>query len=126
MASDSLVLFLTVLAALEREPAAGLAGAVRAGVDEVVGVCRAAGVGARLNVLAGDGERIVAYRASLDESYNSLYLLEHGHRWPRARLVASEPLDDDAGWQPVAEHGLVEVTAQGVRLEEPVAVHADG
>lgn len=126
VASDSLVLFLTVLAALEREPGAGLAAAVRAAVEEVVGVCRDAGVAARLNILAGDGERIVAFRTSLDESCNSMYLLEHGQRWPRARLVASEPLDDDPGWHPVAEHGLVEVTAEGVRLEEPVAVQADG
>ncbi len=113
-ASDSLALFLTVVAAWERHRDAGLVGAVRAGLADVVTACRETAVGARLNVLAGDGERIVAVRTSLAEPCNSLYVLEHGERWPRARLVASEPLDEDPGWAEVPEHTVVELTAQAL------------
>lgn len=115
-ASDSLAFFLTVVAAWERDRGAGLAGAVRAGVATVVRVCRDAGVAARLNLLAGDGERIVAVRTSLDEPCNSLHVLEHGERWPRSRLVASEPLDEDAAWTAVPAHHLAELTPDALTV----------
>ena len=47
----------------------------------------------------------------------SLYLLHDDARWPGGTLVASEPLDDAAGWRAVPPATLVRVDAGGVRSE---------
>ena len=40
-----------------------------------------------------------------------------GSRWPGGRLVASEPLDDDGAWLPVAEDHVVRMTTDGLTIE---------
>lgn len=114
--SDSLLLFLTV-AKYARE-GRGLTEAVRAALTDTVEVCEHAGAPAALNLLVGDGEQIVGARASHGTTeQNSLSLLQGGPRWPGATLVASEPLDEDGGWEAVPEDHLVTVTPDGATVQ---------
>jgi len=64
---------------------------------------------ARLNLLAGDGQRVLAVTWGDTLSY----LLE-----PDGVVVASEPWDDDPRWVDVPDHHLLEVTPDGVSLTE--------
>jgi gamma-glutamyl hercynylcysteine S-oxide hydrolase len=62
---------------------------------------------ARLNILAANGSRIVA--TTWGETLSML-------RRDDGLVLASEPYDDDSGWEDVPEHHLVEVTAEHVTL----------
>lgn len=64
-----------------------------------------ADAGARLNVLAGDGTRLLATTWG-----DTLSVLTR----PDGVVLASEPYDDDNAWQDVPDRHLVEVTAAGV------------
>lgn len=120
--SDSVLVFLTVVKHLDARPEAGLAEAVRAAAGEVVGVCAEADAEATLNLVVGDGERVVAVRTSHGvDANNPLAVLQGGERWRHASLIASEPLDDDEGWQSVADDQLVEV-APGGTTTRPLAL----
>jgi glutamine amidotransferase len=61
----------------------------------------------RLNVLASDGERILATTWGDTLSYLAL---------PDGVVVASEPYDDDPGWVDVPDRHLLEVTHAGVTV----------
>lgn len=65
--------------------------------------------GARLNLLATDGQMIVAttWGDTLSTCLSD-----------RGVLVASEPSDDDAGWRQVPDRMLVTVTSSGLTLED--------
>lgn len=63
--------------------------------------------GARLNVLAADGRRLLATAWG-----DTLFVLEN----PAGVVVASEPHDDDPRWYEVPDRSLVEVDAAGVRI----------
>ncbi|PRY17083.1 ergothioneine biosynthesis protein EgtC [Kineococcus rhizosphaerae] len=67
----------------------------------------AADPGARLNVLAADGSRLVATAWG-----DTLSVL----RTAEGVVVASEPHDDDPRWEDVPDRSLVEVDAAGVRV----------
>lgn len=113
--SDSLVVFLTVVKHLEAQPDAGLASALRNAVSEIVGVCADVEAEATLNVVVGDGERLVAVRTALaTEGNNPLHVLQGGQRLPGGTVLASEPLDDDGDWEAIGDDRLVEVTREGV------------
>lgn len=115
--SDSLVVFLTVVKHLEAQPDAGLASALRSAVSEIVGVCADAEAEATLNVVIGDGDRLVAVRtAHAMEGNNPLYVLQGGERFPSGTVLASEPLDDDTDWEAIADDRLIEVTREGVTI----------
>jgi glutamine amidotransferase len=60
---------------------------------------------ARLNILAANGSRMLATAWG-----DTLSIL----RRPDGVVLASEPYDDDPGWEDVPDRHLVEVTAQGV------------
>lgn len=109
--SDSHALFLTVVAGLRDDPAAGLVGALITGLERAAAVCRRQGAAATLTLAVADGDRCVAANAALDAPANSLFTCHDGSRWPGAAVVASEPLDDDPRWQPVEPGCVVEVTA---------------
>jgi glutamine amidotransferase len=47
---------------------------------------------------------------------NSLYVLDAASRWPRGRLLASEPLDDDEAWSPVPDDHLVTLAGDSVSV----------
>ena len=115
--SDSLLVFLTLVRHLEERPEGGLAAALRSTVTEVVGVCAHAGTFATLNLVVADGTRIVAVRTSHGtEGNNPLHLLQGGERWPGGAVLASEPLDDDSGWEAMADDHLLELSADGATL----------
>lgn len=63
--------------------------------------------GARLNILAANGSRLLATTWG-----DTLSIL----RRDDGVVVASEPYDDQPGWQDVPDRRLVEVTAEGVAL----------
>jgi predicted glutamine amidotransferase len=43
-----------------------------------------------------------------------LHLLTDGACWPRATVVASEPLDADPGWTEVADGSVITVAPDGI------------
>ncbi|OBH58907.1 ergothioneine biosynthesis protein EgtC [Mycobacterium sp. E2479] len=63
--------------------------------------------GARLNILAANGSRMLATAWG-----DTLSVL----RRPDGVVLASEPYDNDSDWEDVPDRHLVEVTAQGVTL----------
>ncbi|HVL97850.1 MAG TPA: class II glutamine amidotransferase [Egibacteraceae bacterium] len=113
---DSEALFLLAAARLEDDPAGGLRGAAAAAVREAAALCAKLDVPATLTLVLADGRAIVATRAATATAANSLYTLSDSARWPGARVLASEPLDDDAGWDAVPDGSLVELTSDGVRV----------
>ncbi len=84
----------------------------RAVAETVVEVARAA-PGSRLNVLLTDGRTVVASVAGHALSIRTT---------PASVLLASEPHDDEPGWQAVPDGQLVEATATGVRVRALVEV----
>jgi glutamine amidotransferase len=76
--------------------------------DTVAEVAEAA-PGSRLNLLFTDGSQVVATTAGHALSV---------HRAAGHVLVSSEPLDDDAGWEPVPEGRLVVATPEGVAITD--------
>jgi glutamine amidotransferase len=111
VASDSLALFLVAVA--RRLAGATLAEAATGATVEVAERCRAAGRGARLNLALAEDGHVVALRASVGLSTNTLWT----HQAAGRALTASEPLDDDAGWSEVAPGSLVQLTTDGVTVE---------
>ncbi len=65
--------------------------------------------GARLNVIAGDGERLLATAWG-----DTLSVLISGD----GVVVASEPYDDDPGWRDVPDHSLLCATPDGVAVTD--------
>lgn len=74
--------------------------------DTIVDVA-AADPNARLNILAGNGSRLVATAWG-----DTLFVL----RRPDGVVLASEPYDDDPAWEEIPDRHLVEVTSSGVQL----------
>ncbi len=116
-ATDSAAIFLVIGRRLARGE--GLVDATIGGLGDVAAACRRADQPATLNVALADGREIVATRCSVGAEGNSLYTLQSGAAWPDAALVASERLDDDPAWEPVADDTLVHVTGDGVRRMDP-------
>lgn len=115
--SDSLLVFLTIVKHLRADPAAGVAGALRAGVAEVVEVCEAERAPATLNVVVADATRVVGVRTARGvPANNPLYVARAPAAWPGASLIASEPLDGDAAWEAVPDDSIVEIGPDGVRV----------
>jgi glutamine amidotransferase len=83
-------------------------------LDRTVREVAAADPAARLNLLAADGERLVATTWG-----DTLSVLELDD----GVVLASEPYDDDVRWRDLPDRHLVEVTRQGVALTrlEPTA-----
>jgi glutamine amidotransferase len=100
--SDSEVLFALVLDALSS--GADLAGALASVTAEVF-----ARTDGKLNLLLGDGQRIVASACG-----NSLFTLVGEGLAQDGVIVASEPLDDHRGWVEVADRSIVEAGTGGL------------
>lgn len=103
---DSLLLWALIR---HRMAGAGPAEAVASVVSDVA----AAAPGSRLNLLLTDGQRIIATAAG-----HSL----HVRAGAGATLVASEPIDEDPAWRPVADNTLLVATAAGVEATERIPV----
>ncbi len=99
-----------------RQPEAGAASWLRATcalLDDWLGSARCL-----LNCILTDGERLYALRHAFNGAAPSLYYGSELVRFPHAQLVASEPLDDGAGWRPVpAGHMLILDRDRPARLE---------
>lgn len=76
-------------------------------LGETITEIAAADPNARLNILAGNGSRLLATAWG-----DTLSLL----RRPDGVVLASEPYDNDSDWEDVPDRHLVEVTAAGVTL----------
>ncbi|MGH8929411.1 MAG: class II glutamine amidotransferase [Egibacteraceae bacterium] len=114
--SDSLAIFLLAVAERERNPAGGLAGAVRAAIAAVTEECARAGTTAMLNVALADASGIAVAKTGYEQVGASLYALRDGARWPGASVVASEPLDSDSGWVPVPECHIALLSEDGIDI----------
>jgi gamma-glutamyl hercynylcysteine S-oxide hydrolase len=98
---DSETLFMILLAHV-REAEGDLARGVAAGLAEV----GRRAPGSALNVVMTDGRRLVAARFRSDDgAADSLYVLSRAG----SVCIASEPLDGDAAWVPVAQGNMVVV-----------------
>ncbi|CAN5553676.1 ergothioneine biosynthesis protein EgtC [soil metagenome] len=103
-AADSEVLFALVLDTVDAgaSPADALADVVARVTAES---------GGRLNLLLTDGRQMVATRWGED-----LHVLARDSPDGCERVVASEPSDDETGWQPVPDRSLVTVTADDLAV----------
>jgi glutamine amidotransferase len=80
------------------------------GLDRLADIVLSVGTadpGARLNILAADGSRLLATTWG-----DTLSVL---HR-PDGVVLASEPYDDDPAWQDIPDRQLVEVSAAGITI----------
>lgn len=107
--SDSETLFLIAVAALREgaSPVEALEATVRV-VRERVGKAEA-----QLNMVLSDGERIAAVRASSVLVTNSLYVASRPPFAPEGVVLASEPPEPGACWQPVDGHSWIEIERDG-------------
>ncbi|ATO61173.2 ergothioneine biosynthesis protein EgtC [Mycobacterium avium] len=76
-------------------------------LGEVIAEIGAADPAARLNILAANGSRLLATAWG-----DTLFILRRAD----GVVVASEPYDDDSGWEDVPDRHLVDVAADGVTL----------
>ena len=113
--TDSETIFAGLLDRL-REAPGDLAGATAATVRHVSTVCGKLGIRATLNLAVTDGAAFTFSCYSTEGPGNSLYLIEDGKVFPGAAVVASERLDDDAGWRKVPDRHLLVVEEGGVSL----------
>jgi glutamine amidotransferase len=111
--TDSELMFLLILAQIERGSA--VLDAVAAVLRTVALQMREAGAIGPLRFAAAlsDGRSLYAFRAADDRRPPSLYLTERDD----GVVVASEPLDTDAGWLPVADGEAMVADAAGWRLQ---------
>ncbi len=107
--SDSLAVFLLAAAAWREDPDLPLAGALVGAVGTAARICADADADCSLNVVLAAEEEVVAVRFARGVEPNSLYLrntIEEG----TGAWLASEPLDEEPGWTPVAPDHLVRLT----------------
>ena len=109
--TDSEHIFAMVLDAAERNPGDGLVSAVQEVCRTLLGEATRLGKRCQLNLLASDGDHVVATRSGSTPTQNSLYVLQDGEEFPGAVVLASEPLYDDAQWQAVAPDTVIAARA---------------
>jgi glutamine amidotransferase len=73
-------------------------------------------VRATLNLAVTDGKAMTFSRYSTEGPGNSLYFVEDGEAFPGAVVVASERLNDEAGWHAVPDRHLLTVEKDGALL----------
>ena len=102
---------------LRRGGGTDAAAAVRAALREARDAARELGGAIKANVLVADEAGGVATRFSDPGEPNSLFYASGQGRWLGGSLVASEPLDDGAGWREVEPDSLVRFSGEGVAVE---------
>ena len=114
--SDSETLFLLAMAAVRDGATLPEALArVAKGVHDRIG----RNTEAQLNMVLSDGKRIAAVRTGTAVVTNSLYFAKRPPFAPEGVVLASEPLDDSAAWEPVDGHSWIEIGPD-------FAVHGEG
>ena len=101
--SETLIAYLFQHMREAASPAEGM----RAGLDTLLAM--APGVKMTLNFIVSDGEQLIASRLASGVEAPSLYSLTDHPRFPRAVLIASEPLFDDDAWIAVPQGSLMSV-----------------
>lgn len=111
--TDTEALFLLARAALERgaTPAEALVEAI----DPALALARELDISVRLNLLLADGDRIAFARVTSCGEANSLYVGVGLEVAPAGVVLASEPLDGDAGWRPIEPGSIGELGPGGLR-----------
>jgi glutamine amidotransferase len=94
-----------------------LVGPLRATLRYIADLAHAYGGGLTANLVLVGSTDILAVRLSRPGPAPSLYTLRDSPRWPGATLIASEPLDDAPGWEPVPPDTLVFADRNGLRCE---------
>ncbi|NIR59052.1 MAG: hypothetical protein GWO02_05790, partial [Gammaproteobacteria bacterium] len=110
--SDSLAVFLLAVAARREDPDLPLAGALVGAVSTAARACAEVDAAASLNVVLATADEIVAIRFARGTEPNSLYV-QDGTEGGGGVLLASEPLDEEPGWEPVAADSIVQLTRDG-------------
>ena len=113
--SDSLAVFLLAAAAWREDPDLTLTGALIGAVGTAARICADADADCSLNVVLAAENEIVAARFARGVEPNSLYLRDTLDEGTGAWL-ASEPLDDEPGWTPVAPDHLVRMTPSATTI----------
>jgi gamma-glutamyl hercynylcysteine S-oxide hydrolase len=114
--SDTETLFLLAVAALRE--GASLTEALQAAARPVH--ARVGKEEAQLNMVLSDGERVAAIRSSTVLLTNSLYVADRSPFAPGGVVIASEPPEAGAAWQPVDGHSVIEICPDGTIRSEPV------
>ena len=74
---------------------------------------------ANLNIGIADGESMLFIRHEFNGACNSLYYNESHEQLSKGVLIASEPLDEDNGWNEVPENSMIEVKlGKEIKLSE--------
>lgn len=109
--SDSETLFLMALARIE---AGATQGEALADLTEFVcAAVRGEGLTAQLTMVLADAEGVAVVRTGSEADTNSLYFSDGSGLVRGGRLLASEPLDPEDGWEGVPPHHLVEMDPSG-------------
>ncbi len=62
-----------------------------------------------MNIGIADGESMLFIRHEFNGACNSLYYNESHEQFSKGVLIASEPLDEDNGWNTVPENSMIEI-----------------
>jgi predicted glutamine amidotransferase len=89
--------------------------ALRATLEQLVGLCQEHGCSLTANIIVANAEGFTAVRFAFNQEPNSLYRLANRAPWKGGYLVASEPLDGEAGWEAIDPSVLVRVDKGGMR-----------
>ena len=74
---------------------------------------------ANLNIGVADGESMLFIRHELNGDCNSLYYNESHEQLAKGVLIASEPLDEDSGWNAIPENTMIEIKpGKQIKLSE--------
>ncbi len=109
--SDSETLFLMALARIEAGATQGEALADL--TDFVCAAVRGEGLTAQLTMALADAGGVAVVRTGSETDTNSLYFSRGSGLMRGGRLLASEPLDPNGGWEGVPPHHLVQMDASG-------------
>lgn len=109
--SDSETLFLMALARIEGGATPGEALADL--TDFVCAAVRGEGLTAQLTMALADSEGVAVVRTGSEAETNSLYFNDGSSLMGGGRLVASEPLEREAGWEGVPPHHLLQMEVDG-------------
>jgi glutamine amidotransferase len=93
-----------------------LAVATASTVQLLSSLCDGAHRRALFTLLVSDGHELVAVRAASNDQAPSLYVRKNHAAW-----IASEPLDDEPGWEPIPERSLVVAQADAPHRIEALA-----
>lgn len=95
------------LFALIRQQASEPCAALISALDWLRGLLQREGVSALLNIILSDGNVLVASRAAVGADCPSLYWHAGHPDFGSGALIASEPFDQDAGWQTIPPEHVV-------------------